>query len=94
MTENLKNSLKVILKCFKEDKMSEEEILTLIETLMEDKNCGSNIITYPINVPSWPNWWDNIRYRLEPYCTTSTGTTLNDSKTNLNEGNGTNITIS
>lgn len=71
MSENLKNTLTIILKCYKEDKMSDEEVLTILDSLLcQNNNNGSTVITYPINVPSTPNWWDTIRY--QPYCTNST----------------------
>jgi hypothetical protein len=83
MTENLKNTLKIILNCYKDDKMNEEEALTLLEGLINQNTSGSNIITYPITVPSEPYWWwDKIRY--QPYCTTST-TTFDTAKEQYNE---------
>ena len=55
MTENIKRSLMIILKGYKENKFDEEEVLTLIETIIE--NNGTNTITYPINTPGIP-WQD------------------------------------
>lgn len=76
MSENLKNTLTIILKCYKEDNMNDEEVLTILDSLLrQNNNNGSTVITYPINVPSTPNWWDTIRYELyQPYCTNSTAT--------------------
>ena len=79
MTENLKDTLKIVLKCYKEEKMTEEEVLTILESLLsQNNNGGGTPITYPINVPYTPNWVDTIRY--QPYCTTITTVTYESSK--------------
>lgn len=80
MTENIKNSLKIILKGYKESSITEEEVLTLMETII-DTNKG-NTITYPISIPTnpWqttPQPWE-IRWQ-SPYCINST-ITSSDSK--------------
>ena len=55
MKEKVKDSLMIILKGYKENKFNEEEVLTLIETIID--NNGTNTITYPISTPSIP--WQN-----------------------------------
>ena len=55
MKANIKESLMIILKGYKENVVSEEEVLTLIETIMD--NYATNTITYPLynsNIP-WLN---------------------------------------
>ena len=55
MKANIKESLMIILKGYKENVVSEEEVLTLIETIMD--NYATNTITYPLynsNTP-WLN---------------------------------------
>lgn len=55
MKENVKDSLIIILKGYKENKFNEEEVLTLIEAIID--NSGTNTITYPISTPGIP--WQN-----------------------------------
>ena len=55
MKENVKESLMIILKKYKENKLNEEEVLTLIETIIGDKE--TNTITYPISISDNP--WQN-----------------------------------
>lgn len=66
MKENVKESLLIILKGYKENKFNDEEVLTLIETIID--NNGTTITTYPIGIPDipWqkpqpltPTWWTN-----------------------------------
>ena len=52
MKENVKESLMIILKGYKENKFNEEEVLTLIGTIID--NNGMNTITYPISIPGNP----------------------------------------
>lgn len=73
MTQDLKNSLKIILNGYKEDKLTEEEVFTLLDSMIN--NGGNNIITYPYPVyPSYPShpWETYPTWELKPYCTTST----------------------
>lgn len=81
MKENIKTSLMIILKGYKENKFNEEEALTLIETIID--NNGTNTITYPISIPSipWqnpqpltPTWWTN-----SPTCSEAAKTSFTDS---------------
>ena len=55
MKEKVKESLMIILKGYKENKFNEEEVLTLIDTIID--NNGMNTITYPISIPGIP--WQN-----------------------------------
>lgn len=55
MKENVKESLMIILKGYKENKFNEEEVLTLIDTIID--NNGTNTITYPLSTPGIP--WQN-----------------------------------
>ena len=85
MTQDLKNSLKIILNAYKEDKFTEEEVFTLLDSMINTNSYGSSIITYPYPVyPSYPYtpWETNPIYDLKPYCTTSTNTL----EINKNEG--------
>lgn len=88
MTQDLKNSLKIILNAYKEDKLTEEEVFTLLDSMIN--NGGNNIITYPYPVyPSYPShpWETYPTWELKPYCTTSTLDTERngeqDTKTNI-----------
>lgn len=93
MTENFKDTLKIVLKCYKDDKMTEEEVLTILESLLSqnNNNGGGTVITYPINVPYNPNWWDTIRY--QPYCTTSTTAMFDSTKQENNGQQNTNVSM-
>lgn len=101
MTQNFKDALTIILKCYKDDKISEEELLTVLETLIKENNSGgSSIITYPL-YPNYPNWWDTVRYNVgQPYCgdgnftfTTTTDQFSNQSKKQENGTYQTNVTV-
>ena len=52
MKEKVKECLMIILKKYKENKFNEEEVLTLIETIIGDNE--TNTITYPISIPDNP----------------------------------------
>lgn len=102
MTQNFKDALTIILKCYKKDKINEEEVLTLLETVItENNNSGGSIITYPVypSYPNYPNWWDTIRYNSgQPYCgdgnfcyTTTTDGSFNNNEKQNNETYRTNI---
>lgn len=89
MTQDLKNSLKIILNAYKEDKFTEEEVFTLLDSMI-NTNSGGSIITYPITCPiTYPKspWETYPTWELKPYCTTSTLDTERngeqDTKTNI-----------
>jgi hypothetical protein len=85
MTQELKNSLKIILNAYKEDKFTEEEVFTLLDSMINTNSYGSSIISYPYPVyPTYPShpWESPITWKYEPYCTTSTNTL----EINKNEG--------
>ena len=70
MTQDLKDSLKIILNGYKEDKLTEEEVYTLLDSIIN--NGGNNIITYPYPVyPSHP-WESPITWKYEQYGTSTT----------------------
>lgn len=82
MTQDLKNSLKIILSAYKEDKFTEEEVFTLLDSMINTNNSGGSIITYPYPVyPTYP-WESNPTYELKPYVTTTTNTLDNNNKDN------------
>ena len=84
MTQDLKNALKIILNAYKEDKFTEEEVFTLLDSMINTNN-GGGVVTYPVTYPSTRPWnpWDNQpMFDLKPYCTTTTNTFEN----NKNEG--------
>lgn len=82
MTQDLKNSLKIILSAYKEDKFTEEEVFTLLDSMINTNNSGGSIITYPYPVyPTYP-WESNPMYELKPYVTTTTNTLDNNNKDN------------
>jgi len=81
MTQDLKNALKIVLNAYKEDKFTEEEVFTLLDSMINTNN-GGTVVTYPVTHP-WSSPWDNQpMYDLKPYCTTTTNTF----KINKNEG--------
>lgn len=85
MTQDLKNSLKIILDMYKQDKITEEEVFILMDSIIDTNKGGSNIISYPYPVyPTYPShpWESPITWELKPYCTTSTNTL----EINRNEG--------
>lgn len=62
MTDNLKKTLVILLDTYKEDKIDKEDILTILETILNN-NCssGTNVISYPVTYPYYKpkrNWWD------------------------------------
>lgn len=73
MKENVKESLMIILKKYKENKLNEEEVLTLIETIIGNKE--TNTITYPISIPDNP--WQNPQ-PLSPIYTQPFNTTCSE----------------
>lgn len=83
MLQYLKDSLKIILSAYKEDKLTEEEVFTLLDSIIN--NGGNNIVTYPYPVyPTYPShpWESPITWKYEPYCTSTTNTL----EINKNEG--------
>ena len=60
MKENIKKSLMIMLKGYKEDVVREEDVLTLIETIMD--NYATNTITYPLHNPNTP--WLNPTFTV------------------------------
>lgn len=76
MTQDLKNSLKIILSAYKEDKFTEEEVFTLLDSMINTNNSGSSIITYPYPVyPTYPNPWETgPTWKSKPYGTFTTNT--------------------
>ncbi len=64
MTENLKKTLTILLDTYKENKIDKEEILTILETILNNNcSCGTNVVTYPMIYPSNDpkrNWWDDL----------------------------------
>lgn len=82
MTQDLKDSLKIILNAYKEDKFTEEEVFALLDSMINTNSGGSIITPYPYPVyPSHP-WESPITWKYEPYCTTTTNTL----ESNKNEG--------
>ena len=77
MTQDLKNALKIILKAYKEEKFTEEEVFTLLDSMINNNGSGSGVVTYPVTYPLHPwNPWDNQpMYDLKPYVTTTTNNT-------------------
>lgn len=70
MTQDLKNSLMIILKAYKEDKFTEDEVSTLLESFIDTK-----IVSYPYPVyPSTPTPWEITYKDLKPYCTSTSDT--------------------
>ena len=52
MTDNLKKTLVILLDTYKEDKIDKEDILTILETILDNNcSCGTNVITYPVTYP-------------------------------------------
>lgn len=80
MLQHLKDSLKIILTSYKEGKLTEEDVFTLLDSIINNNNGGGNIITYPYPVyPSYPNPWETYpTWELKPYCTTTTNTVDNN----------------
>ena len=77
MLQYLKDSLKIILNAYKEDKLTEEEVFTLLDSIINNNNNGGSIITYPYPVyPSYPShpWESPITWEMKPYCTSTTNT--------------------
>jgi len=63
MTQDLKNSLKIVLDMYKQDKITEEEVFVLIGSLIDNNKSGGTIITYPDTYPYYNpkrNWWDDL----------------------------------
>ena len=78
MTQDLKNALKIILKAYKEEKFTEEEVFTLLDSMINNNGSGSGVVTYPVTYPLTHPWnpWDNQpMYDLKPYVTTTTNNT-------------------
>lgn len=93
MIQQLKDSLKIILTAYKEDKLTEEDVFTVLDSIINNSNNGgSTVISYPYPVyPNYPtNPWDKqITWETKPYCTTTTNT----AEFNQYEGqNQTNVT--
>lgn len=77
MTQDLKDSLKIILNAYKENKFTEEEVFALLDSMINTNNSGGSIITYPYPVyPSYPShpWENPITWEMKPYCTSTTNT--------------------
>lgn len=55
-----KDAAKIILQCFKDDKISEDETLTLLEAI-NNETCGGSVITYPY-YPTYPTTTPWISY--------------------------------
>ena len=60
MKENIKESLMIMLKGYKDNSLREEDVLTLIETIMD--NYATNTITYPLHNPNIP--WLNPSFTV------------------------------
>ena len=74
ITEALKDSIKIILNLYKEDKMSQEEVITLLETMVNKNNEIIYPSTIPYNPPTrWP--WNEPFY--QPWIVTCTTDTTN-----------------
>ena len=44
MTDNLKKTLVILLDTYKEDKIDKEDILTILETILDNNcSCGTNV---------------------------------------------------
>ena len=74
LQQHLKDSLKIILASYKEEKLTEEEVFTLLDSIISNSsNNGSQIITYPVypNYPNYP-WVTEPVWKYEPNYTTST----------------------
>lgn len=74
MTDNLKKTLVILLDTYKEDKIDKEDILTILETILNN-NCssGTNVISYPVAYPYYNpkrNWWDDLPQWITA-CTTT-----------------------
>ena len=74
MTDNLKKTLVILLDTYKEDKIDKEDILTILETILNN-NCssGTNVISYPVTYPYYNpkrNWWDDLPQWITA-CTTT-----------------------
>ena len=65
MKENIKKSLMIMLKGYKEDVVREEDVLTLIDAIMD--NYATNTITYPLHN-------SNINGLNPPFTVTCTST--------------------
>ena len=74
MTQDLKNSLKIILSAYKEGKFTEEEVFTLLDTMINTNNSGSSIISYPYPVYPTNPWETGPTWNLKPYVTFTTNT--------------------
>lgn len=89
MKENVKESLRIILKGYKENTFKEEEVLTLIETIID--NNETNTITYPISIPNTP--WQttpqplDIRWNNPPFTITCSEAAKTDISTTMHNTN-------
>lgn len=85
MEEKTKESIKIILNLFKNDRIIEDEVITLLESILD----GEKRTYYPITVPCDPqpcrNPWDNQPWYIgDPYCkeyyTTTTTNKIKEEK--------------
>lgn len=63
MTSNLENSIKIILNSYKENRLTENDAMTLMESLFETKE---NEVPYKIYTSPFP-YDDTIKYTTHTY---------------------------
>ena len=87
MEEKTKESIKIILNLFKNDRIIEDEVIMLLESILDGEKRTYYPITVPCDPQPWKNPWDTQPWYIpSPYCKEYyTTTTTNKIKTGENE---------
>lgn len=89
MTDNLKNSIAIIIDLYRVDKLSKEEVFTLLDTMVEEKSYKTYTIGVPIGPKTYPtppssvpypstNPWDNVIYSTTDKVSTTADVKVKD----------------
>ena len=76
MLDSEKKSIKIILKLYNADLITEDEFFTLLENITE-KNTNDTIHYYPLTIPTPPEPFipgRDVWYTTKPYCYETTST--------------------
>lgn len=72
MTETTKKCIAILLEKYKEEKLSTEEVITILDEVIE-KNSYYYPVYYPINAPTIePIWHQEAQYCNTGFTTTAT----------------------
>jgi hypothetical protein len=78
MEEKTKESIKIILNLFINDRIIEDEVIVLLATILDKEKTTYYPITIPYEPEPWKNPWDTRPwYNTDPYCKEYYTTTSN-----------------